>query len=683
VIKARPKPPSVQTTSSQQRPLSPSRKGFVSAWVSSDDLWIYLCLFVVTFVVYGQVRQFDFLTLDDPAEVSYNPHVMPGITPEGIVWAFTTGEGGNWMPLTRLSHMLDCDLFGLKSGPHHLMNVFLHLLATLLLFAFLNRATHRRWPSAFVAFLFALHPLHVESVAWVAERKDVLCALFWFLTLWTYVWYVESPGLRRYLLVLLSFGLGLLAKPMMVTLPFVLVLLDFWPLGRLRGTSSPVDNTALGAVAASWKTALQDKIPFFVLSAGACIVTYLVQRTGGAVKSFDMYSMAVRVENAAISYLLYIAKVFWPTNLAVWYPYPREFPTWQFVTAILAIIGISILVLLSFRARPYLGVGWFWFLGTLVPVIGLVQVGMQARADRYMYLPMVGLSIMLAWGAVDVLRRWPRTKPVISVLATVGCSACVLITLVQTNYWKTSESLFQHALNVTDGNYLAHNSLGAYLSAVPGRLPESMNHFEEALRFKPDYAEVHARLGLALANIPGRLPEAINHLETVVRIEPDLAEAHYNLGLDLAKTPRRLADAIKHFETALRLKPDYAEAHNDLGLALLRTPGRFPEAITHLETAIRLKPDYAEARNNLAAAHNNVAAALLKIPGRLPEAIAHFEAALRVKPDYAELHYNLGVILSQVPGRLPEAINHLEAAQRIKPDLETQQILDRLRAAQR
>ncbi len=340
--------------------------------------------------MYFQVGAFDFVNYDDPDYVTNNPHVRGGITPDGLAWALTSGDDANWFPLTRISHMLDCQLFGLDSGRHHLTSVLLHALAVLLLFAFLHRATGARWPSAFVAFLFALHPLHVESVAWVSERKDVLCALFWFLALWAWVRFTLKPSRSRYLLAVAAFCLGLMSKPMIVTLPFVLLLLDFWPLRRgLR---------------------IREKLPFFALSAASAVVTVLVQKSSGAVETLSTVAPVLRLENAAVSYMVYLAKTFWPSALAVFYPYPANLPAWQPVLAALAILGISAAVWMSCRRHPYLAVGWLWYLGTLVPVIGLVQVGSQARADRYMYVPMVGLAIMLAWGAADVLRQRPAAK---------------------------------------------------------------------------------------------------------------------------------------------------------------------------------------------------------------------------------------------------------------------------------
>jgi len=629
------------------------------------DLWIYAALLLATFAVYAQVWDFSFVNFDDPDYVVNNLHVRDGITADGVRWAFTSIEAANWFPVTRLSHMLDVQLFGLRSGWHHLVNVLIHALAALLLFAFLNRATQARWPSALVAFLFALHPLHVESVAWVAERKDVLSAFFWFLALWAYV------GGRK-LLVLVAFGLGLMAKPMIVTLPFVLLLVDVWPLRRPR-------TPAL----------LWEKLPLFALSAAAAIATYLVQRGSGAVRALDAFPIGLRIENALVTYVVYMARMIWPARLAVFYPYPAEVPLWQAALAGLVLAGISVLVVRCLRDRPYLAVGWFWYLGTLVPVIGLVQVGAQARADRYMYVPMVGLAIMLAWGLVG-----QALSPANRAVAAACVAACVALTWLQVGYWRSSETLFRHALDVTAGNYLAHHNLGVALAEEPVRLPEAIAQYEAALAIKPDYARARTDLGNALSKT-GRLQDAVAQYQAAIRLEPDAAIPHNNLGNALSQIPGRLPEAIAEYQAALRIEPNYAEAHNNLGSALA-SMGRMPEAIQEFEAALRINPDYGQARTNLdlarAAPRNetnsaemeyNQAVALLKTPGHEAQAIPHLEAALRIEPDFADAHYNLGVALSGIPGRMPEAISHFEAALRIKPDPELRALVDRLRAGQR
>ena len=655
--------------------------------------WICLALLLVTFAVYSQVRHFDFVNFDDADYISSNPHVRNGITLEGIRWAFVSGDSANWFPLTRLSHMLDCQFFGLQSGWHHITNVFFHLGATWLLFAFLYRATRARWPSALVAFLFALHPLHVESVAWVAERKDVLSAFFWFLALWAYARYAERPGPGRYALVLAAFCGGLMAKPMIVTLPFVLLLLDVWPLRR--------------TAAAGWGKILGEKIPLFALSAAAAATTYMVQAGSGAVRALGPVPIGLRLENVLVSYVVYAAAMFWPARLAVFYPYPPAVPVWEAALCGVAIAAVSVLVARRFRAYPYLAVGWAWYLGTLVPVIGLIQVGTQARADRYMYVPMVGLAIMVAWSAADLLVRYPRLRPAAIAVAAAACAILTAVTWVQIRYWENSRSLFQHAVEVTEGNYLAHQNLADELAKMPGHQPEAISHYQAALRIRPDYFDAHLHLGLALSNTPGELPEAIAHYRAALRIQPDSAVAHHDLGNALWKIPGGLPQAISEYQAALRLRPVYAEAHNSLGSALMEAPGRLPEAISHLEAALRMEPDYAAAHNNLGIAlsqagrlpeaithlevalraspdsveaHNNLGIALSQA-GRFSEAIVEFEAALRLAPDYAEAHKNLGIALAEVPGRQADAVAHLEAALRMRPDPEIRQALERLRAS--
>ena len=617
-------------------------------------LEIYIGLFLTTLLVYAPVYRYGFVNFDDPDYVTRNPHVHAGLTSEGLAWALTSGEAANWFPITRISHMLDSQLFDLQSGWHHFTNVLLHALATLFLFAFLNRATGARWQSLFVAFLFALHPLHVESVAWISERKDVLSAFFWFLTLWAYV-------RKRYWLALVAFGLGLMSKPMIVTLPFVLVLLDIWPLRR------PL------------RSAWREKIPFFVLSAASAIATYLIQKGSGAVREFEQFPLGLRVENALISYAIYIVKMFWPARLAVFYPYPRELPIWQVALSALLLVAISVFVLRVRSSRPYLAVGWLWYLGTLVPVIGLIQVGAQARADRYMYVPMVGLSIMLAWGASEILKRRA------AVIGVVACVACGVLCEAQIRYWRSSEMLFRHALDVTTNNYLAHHNLGVAL-ADEGRIPEAIDQYQAALQIEPNAANVQTDYGNALAQ-SGRLPEAIAHYQEALRILPDAPVTHNDLGNALAATPGRLPEAIAEYQTALRLKPDYEDARNNLakvqsnaaemqynmGVDFAKS-GKPEAAIPHFKEALRLKPDYVDAHNNLGV--------VLASAGRVPEAISHFEAALRIDPNSPrsfDAHVNLGIALSGIPGRMPEAIRHFEAALRIKPDPEIRQMLDRLK----
>jgi tetratricopeptide (TPR) repeat protein len=562
---------------------------------------IFAALIVATLFVYAQTAQFDFVNYDDPDYVTNNAHVRAGLTLGGVRWAFTSTEAANWFPVTRLSHMLDAQLFGEQSGGHHAVNVLLHIAATLLLFAFLMAATGARWPSAFVAFLFALHPLHVESVAWVSERKDVLCALFWFLALWAYV-----RGNRP--LLYAAFCLGLMSKPMIVTLPFVLLLLDVWPLKRgMR---------------------IREKLPMFALSAAGAIATYAAQSGSGAVKPVG----ALAIGNALVSYVVYLAKTFWPARLAVFYPYPADVPIWQAAASVLLLGAITASAIAVRRSRPYVLVGWLWFVGTLVPVIGIVQVGAQARADRYMYVPMVGLGIMVAWGAADLLRGRLRTQAALAGVALLGCAG---VAFAQAEYWQNSETLFTHAIDVTDGNYIAEHNLGTYLMPAPGRLNQAVRHLQEAARLRPESGQIHSDLGSAFARMPGRLP-----------------------------------DAIAEFQSAARLLPDSPIPHNNLANALAEA-GRFPEAIAEYRAALRIDPSYEDAKRNIAQteAQMRYAAGLeFANAGKTEQAIAAFEEALRLRPELAEAHNNLGVVLSQLPGRQAEAIAHFREAVRLRPD---------------
>lgn len=553
------------------------------------------------FAAYSQVLDFGFVNYDDPDYVTENAHVRAGLTPEGVAWAFGSSFAGNWFPLTWLSHMLDCELFGLNSRWHHFTNVWIHALSTLLLFAVLQRMTGARWPSAIVASLFALHPLHVESVAWVAERKDVLSAFFWVLTLWAYAGYVARPGRGRYALTLLMFCLGLMAKPMLVTLPIVLLLLDRWPFGR-------------GA-------RILEKLPFFALSIAASVVTYVVHQQAGATASFELVPVATRFENALVSYAVYIVKMFWPAGLAVFYPYSKESLAVQAVLAGIALGTITALVVRAFRGRPYLAVGWLWYLATLAPVIGLVQAGAQARADRYTYIPMIGLSIALVWSAADILKPWPRAR---MALAGAVCSACAVLTWFQVRHWQDGISLFQHAVDVTSENYVARFNLASLLHAR-GKDGEAVAQLREVVRIRPYFATAHAELGQLLAK-QGQAEEALRELQAAVRLKPDDADAHYRLGSALGALGR--ADqAAAEFSETIRLQPGNADAHYNLGIALA-VREKLQEAAGEFRAAVRLRPDDVYARFNL-----GIALARL---GQVDESIAQFSEAVRIKPDFAD-----------------------------------------------
>jgi tetratricopeptide (TPR) repeat protein len=606
---------------------------------------VYLALVVAVVVLYNPVQHYSFVGYDDPDYVTDNPHVLGGLSWPAVEWAFTTNWAANWIPLTWLSHMLICSLFGLQAGAHHLANVFFHLLSSLLLFAALKRMTAAHWRSALVAFLFAVHPLHVESVAWVTERKDVLSGVFWFLALWLYALYAERRSIRLYLMVLAAFVFGLMAKPMVVTLPFVLLLLDVWPLGRFRTAPLP---------AVSRRAILLEKIPFLVLAVGASAVTYLVQLHGGAVSRFARVPLSMRFENALLSYVIYVAKTFWPTRLAVFYPLTAV-PMRLSVAAGVVLLAVSAAVLRWVRVRPYLAVGWFWFLGALVPAIGLVQVGAQARADRYTYLPMVGIFIAIAWGMGEIVARKPGWMRAVCALAAGSCLVFSLQARLQVEFWRDTETLFRHALEVTDGNYVAYNSLGLALRKQ-GQLEEAIANYRKALSIWPGFPEALTNLGEAYVS-QKRFSEAVLPLDEAVRLNPDSAEARTNLANALTGRGDMVA-AETQYREALRLQPDSANAHAGLATALANQH-REGEALREYQDAIRLRPDSPDIHFNFAQ--------MLVASGRTDEALGEFAETVRLKPDDAEAHRGFGVALA-AQGRLTKALEEFEACVRLTPN---------------
>jgi tetratricopeptide (TPR) repeat protein len=535
---------------------------------------ICLLLVLTILVVFWQGVKNDFTNFDDNQYVTENQHVQAGLTWKNLVWAFTTTKAVNWHPLTWLSHMLDCQLYGLNPAGHHLTNVLLHSASTILLFLVLQWMTGARWRSAFVAALFAVHPLHVESVAWVAERKDVLSAFFWMLTLWAYAWYVYRPTLSRYLLTLLCFVLGILAKPMAVTLPFVLLLLDYWPLNRLAlnqqvdDKDSLVDKESLSPDSGRWfaTNVVIEKLPFLSIAALTSIVTLFIQQSSGAAKSLVQYPLTDRITTALVSYVSYIVKMIWPQNLAVFYPHPGQSLTmWQPALAGLLLVVVSVVLIRAGRRYPYLPVGWLWYVGTLVPVIGLIQSGDQGMADRYTYIPLIGLFIIISWGVSEFVKNWRHRRIVLALTASTLLLILTICALLQVRHWKNDITLFTHALNVTENNFVAHNNLGAAL-ARQGKLKDAIPHFIEALRIFPDYERSHFNLGLA-RDKQGALDEALVHFSEALQIKPDYPEAHNGLGVALARQGR-LEEAIAHFRAALQLQPDNGMARANLDLAI-------------------------------------------------------------------------------------------------------------------
>jgi len=621
--------------------------------ISEAGLGVVICLglTLMTLAVYWPVNSHDFINYDDDEYVTENPHVQKGFTAESIRWAFTTGYAANWHPLTWLSHMLDCQFFRLDAGRHHLVNVLLHIANTLLLFAVFRRMTGAIWPSAFVAAAFAVHPLHVESVAWIAERKDVLSTLFWMLTMAAYVSYATRGGMLRYMVVLLSFALGLMAKPMLVTLPFVLLLLDYWPLGRFGsgGTSSTRLRVRLPLI--------YEKIPLFVLSAASSVVTFIVQQRGGAVTEISRQALGASIANGFVSYAVYIHKMIWPSKLAVLYPYPAgdNYPVWMVIGSVALLIVLSILAVKVARRRPYVLFGWLWFLGTLVPVIGLIQIGERAMADRYTYVPFVGLFVVVAWGFAELPanNRFGRIVcGILSIAVVVGMCVC---TRLQLRFWRDSRCLFERAVAVTKNNSTMHYGLAREYVAA-GKLDMGTRHFRQAIVTRPSYADAHVNLGYILY-AQSKNDEAITHYRKAIAVRPDFAEAYNNLGVAL-QAEGRLSEAIKQFNRAVRLNPDFLEAHSNLSIALEVT-GRGEDAARH--RALSFGPDATDAQ-----AQFNLAEKARKL-GRFDESVRRYRLAIEVRPDYPEAHNGLGFVL-QRQGRAREAVEYFRQAVKIKPD---------------
>jgi protein O-mannosyl-transferase len=589
-------------------------------WVNQKwRTWlISLLIAAATLAAFWPVVHNEFIKFDDGFYVTLNPRVSSGLSWSNAGWAFRTGYQSNWHPLTWLSHMSDVQLFGLRPGWHHSVSLLFHSANAVLLFLLLQGMTGALWRSAFVAAFFALHPLHVESVAWIAERKDVLSTFFFLLTLWAYVRYVcerrEQSGEGRegnaprstlhapisclpssvfYPLSLFFFALGLMSKPMLVTLPFVLLLLDWWPLQRFRPA----------AIAPQLRNLVREKAPFFILALASSVVTFLVQDRGRAIKAALPFEP--RLANAVASYLKYLGKTFWPVDLAVFYPYPDlrlplsgQWPMWQILAAALLLIAISCWTLRRLTQQPWLGVGWFWYLGTLVPVIGFVQVGNQAMADRYTYIPLIGIFIGIVWGTAAACRGLAWSK----VAAGAGVAlvlACAWATRVQVKYWRTNFILFQHALAVTANNAVAHYHVGSGYKDQ-GKYGLALAQFQAAVRADPSYADGYYGLGLTLERL-GRLPQAIEQYQVTLRLRPWLADLHNHLGALLSALGKR-DEAIREFQQTLQLNPDFVEAHYNLG-ALLSDRGDFSGAAAQFAEVVRLKPDDAEARTRLAAAN--------------------------------------------------------------------------------
>jgi len=626
---------------------------------------VSVLLAVIVGIAFGRALCNDFVGYDDQSYVVLNPRVTNGFTLAGIQWAFTHVHATNWHPLTMISHMLDCQLYGLQPWGHHLTSMLLHAAAAILLFLALRELTGNLWPSVFVAAVFAVHPLRVESVAWVSERKDVLSGVFFMLILWAYWRYTRGNSARSfwYITVVVLFTLGLMCKPTLVTVPFVLLLLDYWPLGRTQ--LSPF--LSRGITRETWSRLVFEKLPLFGLSAASCAITLLAQKQ--ALEASLKPPLVERVGNALVSYAVYLGQMVWPARLAVLYPYPEgnlRIP--HVVLALLLLLMISVAFFLWRKKYPFLLVGWLWYLGMLVPMIGIIQVGSQVRADRYAYLPQIGLYLLLAWSAMELFNQWRRSRVILAAAASLIIIALITRSYFQTFYWQDTETLWKHATATTSNNYIASNNLAQFLFQS-GRFDEAIAECQKALKIKPDFASAHNNLGAALVENrrggngarrqDGAVDEAIVHYQRALQIDPDFAQAHSNLGTALL-LKGQLNEAIVHYQKALEINPNFAEARYSLGNAFL-AEGKYGESIANYEAALRIRPDYFEAHYNLGR--------VLATIGKTDEALKQFNEALRINRNSARLHCTLGSLLGRM-GHREEAIAHLAEALRLEPDYE-------------
>jgi tetratricopeptide (TPR) repeat protein len=618
------------------------------------EVLIGLLLVFATAAVYWQVSEYGFVNCDDDSYVTANRHVQTGFTRENVIWSFQTFSKSNWHPLTWISHMLDVTLYGMQPGMHHLTNLVFHISNSLLLWIVLKQMSKNIWRSGMVALLFAIHPLHVESVAWISERKDVLSTFFWMLSMWSYSRYVATFSNIWYLAALMPIILGLMAKPMLVTLPFVLLLIDYWPLERLeiqgvfRITSSE-PNFSLSKL-------VVEKIPFFAFSAASCVVTFYAQYNGGTVASLDTWPLGWRISNTLVAYVSYIGKMFWPANLIVFYPHASNLPLWQTAGAGAILVSIFILCLVTMRRIPFLTVGWLWYVGTLIPAIGLVQVGAQALADRYTYIPLIGLFIIVAWGLPDLSRQGSLKKIGWVVIMAAILSSLMLLTWIQTQYWKNSTTLFEHALSVTPQNWLAHNNLGNAL-AKQGNLNKAYRHFAEAHRLYPHDAHVQLNYGNALL-AEGKFKQAEFHMYAALRIQPGLAEAHNNLGLILIRSGK-IQKGIEHFKSALLHQPGYTNALRNLKLAQSIII-KIAQAADGLSEALAFSPADSQLDEKIAE--------VLRRKHKLNQTILQFQRSLQRQPGYLPIDINDIEVLSTVRNQYRKTLPMFKKIIGIKPD---------------
>ncbi len=627
------------------------------------DFLICILLSMAVILVFWQVQNFKFIYYDDDAYVTGKVYFSSAsINKETLVWAFTNIEAGFWHPLTWLSLILDYRLYGSNTGGYHWTNVIFHLLNTLLLYLLLRYMTGAYWKSAFVAALFALHPLHVESVAWVSQRKDVLSTFLGLLTLAAYMYYVKKPRGWRYLVVVSSLLLALMAKPMVVTVPFLMLLLDYWPLGRMqlspaREIEYPIQESSRLNIERkhTFLWLLIEKVPLIVLSILASILVIFTERHVGALSSLADLPVTSRIANAIVSYVKYIERMFWPEHLAILYPHPVSIPWHQAGLSFLLIILISFLSIRWIRRCPYFTVGWLWYLGTLFPVIGLIQVGPHAMADRYTYVPLIGLFIIIAWGAPELAIKWRNGRLTLMVVSLAILAALAGCTFFQLQYWRNSILLFEHAILVTERNHIAHGNLGVALS-VEGQYDRAISHFRTALEINPRIADFHNNFGAALT-FKGKYVEAIPYYLQAIKLNPQKGEYQHNLGKAFQETGE-LSRAVEAYRKAINLSPGNADFHYSLGLAYMNQD-RMTEANTELQKDLAIQPNHVKALKHFAA--------LMLVQGRHEDAIMHLTRALALDQKDPEIYYSMGVALVK-KNLLQEALVNFQKAIDIKPE---------------
>ncbi len=595
-------------------------------WKIPAEAWVCLLLILSILVIYGQVLDFEFVNYDDDVYVTRNPVVKQGLTLEGVKWAFGATRAEFWHPLTWLSHMLDTQVFGLNPGGHHFSNLLLHIINTLLLFWILRYATGHLWRSYIVAALFALHPLHVESVAWVAERKDVLSTFFWMLATLMYVWYAKYPGMKRYLPVLLFFVLGLMTKPMLVTLPFVFLLLDFWPLERLQSALPAGVGKTL-----QWQPAyclIREKIPLLVVTVAFSIMTFIIQKGGRHPGSFG-HPLNERLTTSVVSYVNYLIKTLWPFHLSVFYPYPAGYDIWQVAVACIFLVLISFWILQAAPRYPFLAVGWFWYIGTILPVIGIVQVGAHAMADRYTYIPLIGIFIMISWGFNAMLSKQRRGRTMAFALTPVIILFFMAVSSIQIGYWRNSSLLFENALKSTENNYLAHNNLGN-IYFRRGLVEEAMNYYLNAIQIEPDFAVARSNLGAALVR-EGKLQQAIDQFNLALTIDPGQYDARLNLKNTLAARDSMIKEIAAKEKMAHR-EPENYKLQYELG-TLYQSLGQTDKALIQYQDILSGHPRFVPAIERLASIYTE--------KDNYREAISLYQTILEIQPQNADIHYKI------------------------------------------